>query len=924
MLSRRLIHMVIGCACLLVVSPGATSQEVVVMRRDAPAPVPQAQDIDTLLLIEACRGALANSVEYLLNRCQTNYMTFALPPVTQRPVVGYEERTTYEVRYRSETVQVPIFKNIEEDYDAYFEEYETFDMGGGSSTQARSISKVKARRPVALVNGKPPQGRNIIKVPSKRVVGREQVGTRDEERLKADPNGPIVKTYERVGKPIYGEGNDIFQPGNLGANALVYTALRKCGVPENHPVLDNMMREFERLLNDYGIPDDTWNIAWLAAAFCNNSEERYKLYRDHLVSRLIDGQVKEGPGRGFWGPVCINTELIPVMLTYEQELNKQRQASKKAAAESGKDREKLRKQAEEAENLMEEYVLFYRWVTQQGLRFPPREDITARTNVRKREGINPISVPGLAYPYFNQALADMDNTFYAMFAIREAADHGYLLKDSLRWMMSRNRPVAPPEESDAILARMAAALQARQKPNGQWDECNTHQPITAFQALGLPDLMPQAMLQLQAPVTHLSTVQGYASLLNAGRVVGMAKLMGRFGTVASAAANAQQESARSYLDGQAAGRMFEPYDFFLALTGLHRHQGSEAESRRDLWLRLAYRLVMIQNPNGTWGKENENVAIHSSSWKEFRIKSAEVVHLKQQENLAPDKRTPFDGDAWWKRYAWGDGYSALSRPVINTAMSILFLADGVRLPVSGYVPKAGQQTPPPVLFSRVLTTLKSKDGVEPTYLAVNPEVQAHHLVGLPTVFLTPDADLTSPAVHRALKGYCDHGGTLVAEVPTSDQVSGMQTKILNLVEGGRVGPVPAEVPFLAQFQGAKPRLNGIFNGKGRLTAVILPLDVVKPVDAIQTAYWIVKQNVVDGFFDVDYAWKCEDKEGSLMRIRAVSQLAAEAAVQTPAVQAALTNVPAVKADTGTIAPPSAPAAPFVPGQPKPRKADEKW
>ena len=64
MLSRRLIHMVIGCACLLVVSPGATSQEVVVMRRDAPAPVPQAQDIDTLLLIEACRGALANSVEY--------------------------------------------------------------------------------------------------------------------------------------------------------------------------------------------------------------------------------------------------------------------------------------------------------------------------------------------------------------------------------------------------------------------------------------------------------------------------------------------------------------------------------------------------------------------------------------------------------------------------------------------------------------------------------------------------------------------------------------------------------------------------------------------------------------------------------------------------------------------------------------------
>ena len=860
---------------------------VEVVRKDMASVVPQASEMDTLLLIEAVRGALATSVDYLLKKCETNYMTFAIPPVTQKRVIGYEEQIPYEVKYREEKVQIPVWKDI-------YEEYETFSAGGGSSTSARDLQKVKA----------------------KRLIGREKIGTKEETRLIADPNGPISQTHHRYGKPIFGDGQDIFQAGVIGANALVYVALRKCGVPEDNPVMDNMFREFERLINDHAIPDYTWDVAWLAAAFCNNKQERYKDLRDWLVSKLIDSQIKEGPGRGFWGPISIDTTLLPAMLAYEQKLNEERKQAQQQLKEKTDDR-KRKERAEQAENELERFVLSYRYITQQGVRF---NDCTSRYNASAREGIPPISVTGLPYYYFNQTLADMESTYVALFAIREAHENGFLPEETKRVMTTANRPVAPSEKSSATLARMAAALTGRQNSNGQWDECNTHQPITSFKALGLPDLLAGDQLTLESPVTHLSTVQGFASLLNAGRAVGLEKLFSRYGPQALKAMQAQHDAVRSFLAGQTAGRAFEPYDFCLAVTGLHRHLGGNEETNRDLWIRMAYKLVSIQNPDGSWSKERENSTVFSPSLLQFRLKNAEKAHNAQQAKLEPDKRKEFDPKNWLHHHSWHH-YEYMPASRIKTAMAMMFLADGVRMPAAGYVPKPGATRTPPPVMAKVLDLFRSRDKVDTTHMVITTNSTAASLTGVPVVFVTQDTDFGNPAITKALRGYCDNGGTIVAEIATSAQVTSVQPKLQSLVEGGKVMPVPDDAPCFANFVGPKPKLNAIANGKGRPTVYMIPLDVIAASPAIQTAYLLVKDNVVSGFFDADYAWKLEDQEGAAMRIRALPQLKAEAALSKTGANVVPVTDSTVKTDTGTIAPAATtPVAPIESGP----KSDEVW
>jgi hypothetical protein len=874
---------------------GITTQ-VEMVRKDSASIVPPASEIDTLLLIEAVRGCLSISVDHLLKLCETNYMTFAIPPRTTKKVIGYEEQTTYVVTnwYRTEVVQVPVYKDI-------YEEYETFAVGGGSSTSARSLQKIKA----------------------KRLVGREKIGTREEPRNIADTNGPLsaISTHVRYGKPIFDDGQDIYQAGVIGANALVYTALRKCGVPETHPVMDFMMREFERLLNDHAIPDYTWDVAWLTAAFCNNRQDRYKELREWLVSKLVDGQIEEGPGRGFWGPLCIDTTLVPSMLAYEQKLNEDRKAAQASLKEKPDDM-KRQQRVDEAEAELERFALSYRFITQQGLRF---DDCTSRYNATVRPNIiPPISVTGLPYYYFNQTLADMESTFYALYAIREAHENGFLPEETKRIITAAKRPVAPPEKPIATLARMAAALTARQKPNGQWDECNTHQPITAFAALGLPDLLPGDLLTMESPVTHLSTAQGFACLLNAGRVVGLERLFSRYGAQAEKAMQAQQDAARSFLEGQTAGRAFEPYDFFLAARGMHRNLGGNEETNRDLWIRMAYKLVSVQNPNGTWAKDQDSTTIYSSSMLQFVLKQAELLHNRRQAKLEPDKRTEFNSKAWLRQYSW-HVYEYMASSRMKTAMAILFLSDGVRMPAAGYVRKADSSRTPPPVMAKVLELFQARDKVDVTHISIDASTSAANLTGIPVVFVTADSDLVNPAINKVLRHYCDNGGTIVAEIATSAQIQGLQSALLSLIDGGTIVPVPENDPCFANFSGPKPKLNAIANIKGRPSVYIIPLDTIPASPAVQTAYLLVKNNVAYGYFDNDYAWKLSTEQGAAMRIQALSQLKAEASLSRTSGKMVTVTDATVKTDTGTIVAPAAatpaPAAPPAPAGPKP---DEVW
>jgi len=884
------VYLAIGDA----LSQDGITTEIKVVRREMATVIPQASEIDALLLIEAARGSLAIAADYILKLSETNYMALAIPPRTQKQVIGYEDRIPYEIKYREEKVQVPLWKDI-------YEEYETFSAGGGTSTAARDLQKVKARR----------------------LVGREKIGTREETHLIADPNGPISRTHYRHGKPIFADGQDLYQAGVIGANALVFTALRKCGVPESHPLMEDMLKEFERMIESYAISDYTWDVAWLTAAFCNSSNKRYNDLRAWLVSKLVDGQIKEGPGRGFWGPVCIDTVLVPSMLAYEQKLNEERKVAHQRVKEvpaNDRRRPALEKAAEATEAELEQLALGYRYVTQAGLRF---NDPVSRFGATTRPNIIPtVSVAGLPYYYFNQTLADMENTFYALFAIREAHENGFLPEETRRLLTTTKRPVAPPEKPVASLARMAAALTSRQHPNGQWDECSTHQPITSFAPLGLPALEKDGLLSLETPVTHLSSVQGFACLLNAGRVVGLERLFSRYGDNARKAIEARDAAVISFLEGQSAGRTFSPYDFYLAVGGVQRHLGGGEERQRDLWLRMAYKLISLQNTEGTWGKVPASASIHSPSLFQFALKRAEQAHLAAQTKLEPAARKPFDADDWRRRHAWSI-HDLMPAGIIRTAMAMLFLADGIRLPVAGYVPRDGAPRTPPPVMAKVLELLQTRDKVDVTHIVIEPAAPAANLTGIPVVFLTSDTDFGNTALVQALRRYCDNGGTIVAEIATTAQAVSMQPQLQRLVEGGNVVTIPESAPLFANFIGPKPSLSAIANSKGRPTVYIIPLDAIPASPAVQTAFLLVKDNVVDGFFDADYAWKIGAEEGAAMRVRILTQLQAEAALsKTPGELVPVAG--SGKTDTGTIVPVKDEQKPQVPPKPAGPLPDEVW
>ena len=64
-------------------------------------------------------------------------------------------------------------------------------------------------------------------------------------------------------------------------------------------------------LDAYGLPDRTWDLAWLTVAFANlpQTVELNKTLTERMVRKLLLGQVTEGPGAGLWGPVAINPNV---------------------------------------------------------------------------------------------------------------------------------------------------------------------------------------------------------------------------------------------------------------------------------------------------------------------------------------------------------------------------------------------------------------------------------------------------------------------------------------------------------------------------------------------------------------------------------------------------------------------------------------
>ncbi len=592
----------------------------------------------------AARVAMAQGVNWLKQKGAEDPDGWIVGPVQHRKVISW---TNIVSRYsrKTYTVESPVYE---------YSNVVTFIPG----SVGEAPRKVVAKRPV-------------------RKIG---VKTVEQEGLVPDPKGPIIKEYRR---PFQYDNSGVitWSARTVGDAALTVYALRQAGVADTDPVMQRMLENLQGHVGTFGLPDQTWDLAWLTAVFAGTPGDQAEALTQQLVSRLLDGQITEGPARGLWGPICVHHGLLAALLRdylaafadlQKKELRLKEKFSK--AAEAARD-EALRE-------LNNQKALVAK-CCQHGVRFGSVEQAwTPDSNADPK-----IFLPGADHCLYNQTVADMESSWVALTALSIASGQKRLPIESLRPKIARKlgvqaTPLPPPERSDAVMARAANGLAAQQARDGRWGECNLHQPVTKFAAFTStlpvpPD--PKGFPPLSSPVTSASTLQGMAALNSVGEVAGMERVRKAFNEPYLAGL----AGSRRELDAMLATFLPKPavrpvlkmtdYDLILTLARPLAQGGEETASIRanDLLLRT---LILAGTTNGAWGRGI--LPMVSSTSVRARLEALKAIPGRVGSR-------PADPVELNKAHLWmGNMNIAREAEGFATAVAVLYLAGHVENPAT--------------------------------------------------------------------------------------------------------------------------------------------------------------------------------------------------------------------------------------------------
>lgn len=589
-------------ACFVILSLAAVAWPAGAQAQ-APAPAPAAQAPSAADLEYATRVALAQGVLFLKQMAEKEPMGWIIPPIQKVSVTGYKEVLR---KYRVIEVQRPV--------------YEYTDV----------VVLMPNQSP-----GEPPI-KQIRKQPTK------QIGTRTEKYIRWDPEGPL----EMIDKqPIYEHVGDTSWHYNLiGDSAMALDALRVAGVPESDPVVPRMLENLNTYLDTYSVPDHTWNIAWLTIAMARTEGEVAKKWTEKLASRLLDGQITDGPARGLWGPMCVHPRLFSVLvrdyLAVEAELAK-RQA--KAKEKPTKANQALVDEAEGDRNRLRKYTDSW---SQSALKFATVEF----PHVFNDPIAGKVQFLGSTDFFYNQRSADIESTWVALHALAVCAELKRLPKESIRPILppsyretskklgdapkpppavisQLNATTVPPESAMAVLARAANALVALLPQNGEWNECNFHQPVTDFDAFGKFLQVPADVASfpaLKSPVTVASAAQGIAALDCIARAVGMEKLE-KFQAKYLAGARGCKTAQKTFIEATWPKPTLRPpalkpelCNLLLAAARPLQLNVPEPTST-PLESQITRMLILAGDPDGGWGSKFRRAYIPSSSRARYEL-----------------------------------------------------------------------------------------------------------------------------------------------------------------------------------------------------------------------------------------------------------------------------------------------------------------
>lgn len=445
----------------------------------APSPAaalaaPAAEHIPAEQLGPAVEQAVANGVASILARvlAEDNELGLAYPPVVSLKQIG-----TKQLPARKVTYERPIYKEEYKEVEQLVPE-----VSAGQATGGFVRAKVRV------------------------LVKRTQVGSEKRDHWIPDPKGTETHSFpdfERSGPAHY-------EPNTLAFNGMALYVLAKSG-HAGHPATERLVAALAEALNDLGLPDHTFDLAWLTAGFAalGRESDHSRLAKD-LASKLVDGQIREkGEPRGLWGPVCIHGPYFLKLfeaygsLHHELEVN----VPKRLEAASPQQQPALIKQAQELKKAENELKRAYSQASLQATRM---REITEPYLMAGDQAV----IPGLPLYVYNRVVADVESTAAAAFALAEAERQGTLPAETNRFAV-RGKKLLPAEKTAPSLKLAAEKLASEIGEDGGCAGLTFEAVNTAFDrsSFGIPDV-PYAgtfppLLDLETAVTSAS---GHAAL----------------------------------------------------------------------------------------------------------------------------------------------------------------------------------------------------------------------------------------------------------------------------------------------------------------------------------------------------------------------------------------------------------------------------
>ena len=536
------------------------------------------------------RNVLTSGVAFLLGlaKADTDSGFFVPPTQTLRPSATHE----VEVRYRWATREVPVF------------EYETF------------MSAERNRYG------------DLVQVPRRRPV--KQTGTREERYLVRDDKGDVVKKQtivtardkeDRIG-PRY------FIQGTLGQNAICLYAVLLSGVPSDTDPVPQTVNSLSSYLTEFGLPDYTFDLAWLIVAFANLPQRTPELetLTQRLCSKLLLSQITEGKGRGMWGPVSDCPDVVAAMMIHERDVLSKSIAKVKASLRVDPSNRAAERRVREMDESVQVFVDQYKSYTQILNQQNPNAnyvDVGDPDDV-----LHWVRVGGVSHCAYGETIADLESTTLVLLALGEAARQELVPNRTIVPQDENGKDLVRPTSARAIIAAGLRAVRGLARADGAWDEGNACSVIHTFDRLGFVGLPVAArdILTLSTRATLLSTLQGYAAALSARSFEGGSVPVREI----QRAGHMLTEKVPSYLGGELSiDERYNPYHMalLLALSPLPSPSLSTAFSE--------FLLSHRNTTDAAWGKQGAPNFSYASSGLDAFMRAAEERWFKRFNQSDP-------------------------------------------------------------------------------------------------------------------------------------------------------------------------------------------------------------------------------------------------------------------------------------------------